>query len=173
MRAWASSRARGTVSTGTRSRAGQLLDPVELRRGVLILGQHDPAHRAAPDREQLEHGAASLDLITPELAARARAPLAPLGALSDPRRGRGSARAGARRGPPRGGGRRAHGDSISTTARQAMPSARPSAPSPSARVALTETGACSTALRRSTMAAVCGARRGASAMTVQSALAQA
>ena len=57
-----------------------------------------------------------------------------------------------------------------TTAMQAMPSARPSAPMPSARVALTETGAPSTPPSRSTMAAVCGARRGVSAMTVQSAL---
>ena len=48
--------------------AGQLLDAVELRRGVLILGEQDPAHGAPPDREQLEYGPASLDLVAAELA---------------------------------------------------------------------------------------------------------
>ena len=47
---------------------GQLLDAVQLRRGVLVLGEHDPAHGAAPDGEQLEHGAAALDLVPAELA---------------------------------------------------------------------------------------------------------
>ena len=47
-----------------------------------------------------------------------------------------------------------HVSSSRTIAMQAMPSARPSAPNPSARVALTETGAPRTGERRSTMASV-------------------
>ena len=142
----------------------QLLDPVQLRRGVLVLGQHDPAHGPPPDREQLEHGPAPLDLVAAELAARPRpavgrrastagcAPLAPTWLLVPARPAwPGVVRAAA------------HADSISTTARQAMPSARPSVPRPSARVALTETGAPSTARNRSSMAPVWGASRGASA----------
>src|SRR5450759_531686 len=61
-------------------------------------------------------------------------------------------------------------DTMRTEAVQAMPSARPSAPSPSARVALTLTGAWSTALRRSAISATNGASLGCSATTVQSAL---
>ncbi len=55
----------------------------------------------------------------------------------------------------------------------AMPSARPSAPMPSARVAFTDTGAPTTRPSTSTIASVCGARRGVSATIVQSALAHA
>ena len=53
---------------------------------------------------------------------------------------------------------------------QAMPSARPRAPSPSARVAFTLTGAPSADVSRSAIWAMKGARRGCSATTVQSAL---
>ena len=52
---------------------------------------------------------------------------------------------------------------------QPIPSARPNAPSPSARVALTETGAPRTSIRRDSMAPAWGAIRGRSVTTVQSA----
>src|ERR1035437_5806423 len=61
-------------------------------------------------------------------------------------------------------------DTRRTEAVQAMPSARPSAPRPSARVAFTLTGACNTALRRSAISATNGASLGCSATTGQSAL---
>ncbi len=112
---------------------GQLLDPVQLRRGVLVLGQHDPAHGAAPDGQQLEHGAAALDLVAPELAQGLGAWAATRALVAAPVR---RALVAARR-----PALRAHRGSISTTARQAIPSARPSAPRPSARVAFTDTGA--------------------------------
>ncbi len=63
------------------------------------------------------------------------------------------------------------GDAMSsTTAVQAIPSARPSAPSPSARVAFTFTGAPSTWPSRSAIRSTNGASFGRSATTVQSAL---
>ena len=67
VRAWASRRARGTVSTGTLHSAGQLLDPVQLWGGVLVLGEHDPPHGPAPHRQQLD-GAPALDLVPAQLA---------------------------------------------------------------------------------------------------------
>src|SRR6185437_15691898 len=81
--------------------------------------------------------------------------------------------------PPTPGGTRPapgrHGEAVGrsstkATARQPMPSARPNAPRPSARVALTDTGAPTAAASRSAMRPVYGARRGASATTVQSTL---
>ena len=122
---------------------GQLLDAIELGRGVLVLGQHDAPDGPAPDAEQLEHGAAPLDLVSPERAqVLGPGPPARLGAAPRP-----LAPVGRTAGW-------AHTGSSRTTARQAMPSARPKAPRPSARVALTDTGAPRTAPSRSTMAGV-------------------
>ena len=59
---------------------GQLLNAIELRRGVLVLGQHDALHGPAADREQLEHGPPPLDLVATELTARPRTPVRPLAA---------------------------------------------------------------------------------------------
>ena len=82
---------------------GQFFYAVQLRGGVLVLGQQNLAHRPAPDRQQLEHGPPALHLVPAELA---HLPMVPA---------------------------RPHVRSSRTTARQAMPSARPSAPKPSAR----------------------------------------
>ena len=135
---------------------GQLLDPVELRRGVLVLGQQDPAHRAPP------HASAARARPGAPRPGRHRARSAPRGGLvpairparGGPRRraalaarpGPGAARRSRRAAAPWRRARRppAHACSIRTTAMHAMPSARPSAPIPSARVALTDTGAPST-----------------------------
>ena len=121
---------------------GQLFNAVQLGRGVLVLGHQDAPYGPAAHAEQLEHGPAPLDLVSPELA-QALGPGAPARVGSAPRSL-----------APVGLAGRAHTGSRRTTARQAIPSARPSAPRPSARVALTETGAPSTAPSRSTMAGV-------------------
>ena len=63
-----------------------------------------------------------------------------------------------------------HGRSTSATAKQAMPSARPSAPRPSARLPFTVTGAPTASLSRASISARRGASFGASSTTVQSTL---
>ena len=46
----------------------QLFYAVQLRRGILVLGQEDLAYRAAPHRKQLQHGPPALHLIASQLA---------------------------------------------------------------------------------------------------------
>ena len=119
---------------------GQGLDVVELGRGVLSLGDEEPAHGPAPGGQQLEDGPAPLDLVPAQLAPGP----APDGRHRSPVAGR-PARPGAAGPPgrrhPVAAGRHHRASSTRTTARQAIPSARPSAPRPSAGVALTDTGA--------------------------------
>ena len=153
VRAWASRRARGTVSTGTRRRAASSSMRSSCGEGSWSSASMIRRTVRRPTVEQLEHGAAPLDLVAAELAARAGPAIAAWPRLRPPacrphrlrldRRRHGAARRrpGARRASAAGRRAAAHADSISTTARQAMPSARPRAPRPSARVAFTETGA--------------------------------
>ena len=133
VRAWVSSRARGTVSTGTRMRAAS-----SSMRSSWGEGSWSSASRMRrTDRRPT---------LSSSSTARRPSTWSPPSSLRPSGRGRrrGSGRP---RGPWRRSGLRAwaHTGSSRTTARQAMPSARPSAPRPSARVALTETGAPSTA----------------------------
>ena len=117
---------------------GQCLNPIELGRGILVLGHEDASDAAARCGQQLEHGLTALDLVAAQLADRL-GPGTPVGRLAA---GTGPRPAHAGAGP------------INTTARHASPSARPRAPRPSARVAFTDTGAPSSSLRRWVMASV-------------------
>ena len=108
---------------------------------------------------------------------RGRRPRPTVGGRGGPARGgRPAAAAAGRAAPPAGRGlaaapARGRGATSRATARQATPSPRPIGPSPSARVALTDTGPPTAPVRRSAISSVWGASRGVSATTVQSALA--
>ena len=142
-------------------RRGQRRDLVEDRGVVDPVGQPHLPDRPAPGGQQLPHGPAALDLVPAHLG-RGPSPAAPPGM-----RAAAVVAAGRRPAPVPTGHRRI---SRRATAQQAMPSARPRAPSPSARLGLTLTGPPTTAASRCCMASRCGARRGASSTTVQSTL---
>ena len=118
----------------------QLLDAIELWRGVLVLGEQDPAHRPSPDRATTRAPPGGPRPGRPPSSLRASGrgrPRRAAARLGTPARRAAWLERGRRRGTRRSA---AHDGSIRTTARHAMPSARPSAPMPSARVALTEIG---------------------------------
>src|SRR5579884_2015856 len=137
--------------------------------GLEALGHQQLVHPPPAGGQQLLHRPAALDLLAAQ---------APLGPVTAPRRRRGAAAPGSRplaraaghqacSRPEEAGG---PADSSRATAQHATPSPRPRAPTPSARLGLTATGAPTTADRRSSMAGRWGASRGASRATTQSTL---
>src|SRR5207302_4398916 len=153
----------GAVAQGHPALVGQKRDLFEQRRGIDALG-HPHLPGPAPARgQELAHGAPALHLLAaqvPPIRAAAGAGLAGSGWPGP-----------VAPGTVPGGSGRAHRGWSWATAQQATPSPRPRAPRPSARVALTLTGAPSTAARLRSRSARWGARRGASSTTVQSTLA--
>ena len=192
VRACESSRARGTVSTGTRMRPasssmrsscgeGSWSSASMIRRTVRrpTVSSSSTARRPStwsPPSSLRGPGRRSPRWPPPSWPPRPPPPLPgrpPPARPLPPAPRPGSGRLPVRRDPPFGGGR-----GLTTTPSARRPgrrcprpvpvrrAPRPGSPSPTR-------GRRSTAPRRSTMAAVCGARRGASATMVQSALAQA
>ena len=169
VRAWESSRARGTVSTGMRIRPAS--SSMRSSRGEGSWSSANMILRTVrrPTVQQFEDGLTPLDLVTAELALLGAAGAGPAARTtgttpSPPPVPPAPPPAPLPRAPV---GRRAvatagrrHVDSNKTMARQAMPSARPSAPKPSARVAFTDTGAAQDSGERGSPSSRCGGPAG-------------
>ena len=119
---------------------GQIEDVVDDRRLLDPIGQPHFPRRSPSGRQQLPNGPPAFHLIAAETELAPGPVLGRGGAgrSAAPRLGRRTVRATALAAPSAG---RGHRDSSRATAQQAMPSRRPRAPSPSARLGLTLTGA--------------------------------
>ncbi len=147
------------------SSRGQALDLVELSRGLESIGDQHLLYPPGPGSQELSHRATPFDLLPSDRPAASRR--AGCASSTFPTRcrtfsgssvGRGGPRASvelgatgtAGLGPAHDGG----GTATSATAKQAIPSARPSAPRDSARFAFTLTGAPTAPDRRLPISAV-------------------